>query len=286
LNTKKTYRDICLGYSALVIKNTSLFVKHLSPFDSAIIDEIYEEAFLRAKSNGLETRQQKLDIATSKGIWNNIKEKSLLSYQNDIAKLHEAKHSLQNKKHLKSLNEEIELMQNSYNEIAIERFNITRGCAEDFAENTSNQYQIFHSLYTDENLLNKAYSKDDFDYLDSEEYFDILLLCKDNLENFNLNNIKTIACGFFFQDAFSLVEHPKDFFNKPVYNLTYYQIKLLKYGNYFKNIYANYGSPPEDILENPDKIEEWYFIKKSGHENEEKEMKVTEDKWRTLVKEV
>lgn len=286
MNSKKTYRDICLGYSTLVINKISFFVKHLSPFDSAEIDEIYEEAFLRAKSSGLETKQEKLDRAIAKGIWSDSKDKSLISYQNDISRLYQSKFNLQNKKHLISLNEEIKLMEESYSELAIEKYNITNNCAEDFADNASNQYQIFNSLYKDSDLKIKAYSKDDFDYLDSEEYLNILIVCKDILQIFNLDIIKTIACGSFFQEAFSLVEHPKDFFVKPVYNLTYYQIRLLKYGNYFKNIYSNYGAPPEELTDKPDKIEEWYFIKKSGHENEEREMKVTEDKWRSLINQV
>jgi hypothetical protein len=283
LNLKKLYIDICLGFSRAKINNDPVFIKHLSPLETAEVDEIYEDSLDRARRSGLLSRDEKLEQAIQNGLWSKAKEKSIESYQSDISRLMHARNKLDSKAHLKSLNEEISLLEKLWEDLLREKFNITNGCAEDFADNLSNQYQIFISVYQDKELIHRKFSNDDFEYLDQKEYLDILIICKNTLENLNINTIRKISCSSFFLDPFSLVNDPFNFFLKPIYSLTFYQTKLLKYGAHFKNILTECGSPDNNVFGDPDKFEEWYYIKKSGKENEEQEVKKNEDKWRSLA---
>ncbi len=283
MNLKKLYIDICLGYSKAKLDNDYVFIKHLSPLESAEVDEIYDDSLDRAKKNGLVSKEDKLKEAIDNGLWNAAKEKSIQSYQSDISRLYHAKNNLDSKAHLQSLNQEISLLEKSWEELMREKFNLTNGCAEDFADNMSNQYQIFISIYKDRDLKERKFSYEDFEYLDNEEYLKTLITCKKVLEDLSIETIRKITCSSFFLDSFLLVNDPFNFFLKPIYNLTFYQTKLLKYGGHFKNILTECGSPDNSAFGDPDKFEEWYYIKKSGKENEEQEVKKNEDKWRSLA---
>jgi hypothetical protein len=249
----------------------------------AEVDDVYDESLVRARNNGLESREEKLKRAIENGEWSVSKDKSLESYQSDISRLYAAKSNLQNRKHLFSLTEEITLLEKSWADLLTEKHGITHGCAEDFADNLSNQHQIFISIYKDEALKNRMYSNEEFEYLDSDEYLDVLILCRKSMQELSTDTIRKLSSSLFFQEAFSLLTDITDFFQKPVYNLSFYQVKLLKYGSHFKSILTEFGSPPSEYFGDPDKLEEWYYIRKSGLEKEEQETKKNEDSWRSLL---
>jgi len=80
------------------------------------------------------------------------------------------------------------------------------------------------------------------------------------MQKFNSKNLKRIALSGFFLNFYHLCDdNPFTFFGQAATRLTFYQAELFGHGRYFKHILQNSkNKPPDDIMNEPDKIIEWY----------------------------
>jgi hypothetical protein len=95
-----------------------------------------------------------------------------------------------------------------------------------------------------------------FRELEDEEIEEFLQIYYLSLVSNSITNIKKISISYFFTHFYNLSETGISFFGKPVSQLTFNQVNLLSYADYFKKIISNNSIPP-DIINDPDKIEEF-----------------------------
>ena len=84
----------------------------------------------------------------------------------------------------------------------------------------------------------------------------------------------------FFCNYFYLCDdNPQIFYGKPVVDLTFYQAEMFTYGRYFKNLaQESKGSPPEEIRNDPDKLIEFYEVRRNADEILDKASQKTGEK--------
>ena len=77
---------------------------------------------------------------------------------------------------------------------------------------------------------------------------------------FSDRNLKKIACAPIVYNSFFLSAHAKDFYGKPVCELTVNQISLYSNYIYFKNISSSpeFKSVPQEYYSNLDKVVDYY----------------------------
>ena len=132
----------------------------------------------------------------------------------------------------------------------------------------SNEYLIYNSLYKDANLKIKNFSEKSFEEIDNEDLYILGDIYKKFVEKFSTLNIKKISLLPFYRNLYNLSnDNPYYLYGKRILDLTFYQIEVFSYARYFKNIISeSKNPPPEDYLDDPDKIIEWFDSSKNINE--------------------
>lgn len=253
-------------------KISSYFFKHLDIFLSAQVEEIYEEAYLKSTKNGLPSLKQRLIELNLTGKWT----------QNDIDKLEESKSYCSNlrttktKMHLKS---EIEIIKNQIKneEDKIKQEEQRRDeliglTAESFSLRKANLFLLFLSIYKDEECKNKLFKWEEFDDLDDDDLSAYFKDFNEILSRFSQENLKKIALLPSYLNPFFLSQdNPYIFYGEPICKLSFYQTEVFSNARYYKKIIEESNNNiPEDVVNDPEKLIEWFQINKNAQKLIEK----------------
>lgn len=263
----RIYSEICLGYSEDIWQNSAIYIKHLSNLDSIEIDSFYEIALEKTKLVGIQTYKEKLNWLINKRLWDTNKDIEINKQKNYVESLQGTIQKLvfksQKEQIEKTLKEELDKL----NILLQERENLIGTTAEKIANQKVQFHCVQVSFFKDRELKNKFFTLEEINSLDDEDSYKLLSFYIDNIEKFNIKNIKKVAISNFFTNLFYICgDNIQSFFGKPIYLLTNYQSNLLSLGSYFKNLLSSNNNLPKDIIDDPEKIEE--YIQKSRNFNE------------------
>ena len=134
-----------------------------------------------------------------------------------------------------------------------DKYDLLENTCEKFAERRSSDLIIKLSFYK-ENKKDPLFDDAAFDLLEREELGRLILLYNEKTGDLTSDNIKKISVADFFNSYFSLVEgNPQGFFDKPIHQLTFFQVNLLTYAQVFGSIRKNM-EPPDHIKTDPDRL--------------------------------
>ena len=88
-------------------------------------------------------------------------------------------------------------------------------------------------------------------YSDLVEY---ILFYNEYMQEFAEINVQKIVLMGFFQPYFLVLDHPTEFFGKPMIHLTDVQVRLIIYGKIFKNIFETNENIPDHIKNDPEAL--------------------------------
>jgi hypothetical protein len=281
---KKAFREICLGYSPFTINGENLYFKHLTTFDKIRCDEFENKALNTAIRLGRKSEKELLDKAKSDGVWSDKDERRIVSYRKDI--------STMSKKKLESIWED-QIIQNQeaideytkdLNDLLDRKSQLLKNSAESFSQQEYMINYIIESVYRDEGLKTQFWSNDEekrhLDFKAISNYYNIYNMV---FEKFSNTNIKKIAISNYLQDPLSVTSDPYFFFRKEACMLSDLQIKLIRYGNYYKDILAESYDAPEEDRDDPDLLEEWFILKRNrAHSAEYEKAKKGEQDMKNL----
>jgi hypothetical protein len=256
---KILYSDIINGYS--YYEEEDLYIAHLS-------DNQYNDIIKRKSSylknyikEGIPTFEQRFKEIRDIDIWTLKDEDDILSYKYQIS---------DNEKNLKNIipqqrgfiEEQIKKAKIKLSEKLKERDNLIGRTSNDFAEKEAEYYFLFISLYKDKELNEKFFKNyEEFKLYDDEKISFYTNLLNEKLRMFNEKNILRICAMPFFLNLFSYSkDHIHTFLEKPISQLTQYQLLMISLGTRNLNILANCHAEPPQIFEvdNLDKIVEFY----------------------------
>lgn len=267
LDLKKAYKEICLGYSPFQVGNTTLYFKHLSVFDKIRCDEFYEEALATALRLGKKKEKELFDKAKETGEWSKMDERSLLSYKKDLNKMMEARSKSLYDDQVEEIEEVIEEYNLAIKELNKKKYEISKSSAENHAMNEYIVNFILESVYTDNSLKTQKWSDEDKSYQKVKDLNPFFEKHNRIFSRFSSENLKKIAICDYFQEGFSLVTDMSQFFNKKVFDLSDYQVQLLKYGSKYKEVLSEAYDAPDEYFNDPNKLEQWYILKKNRANN-------------------
>lgn len=263
----RIYSEICLGYSENIWQNRAVYIKHLSNLDSIQIDSFYEIALEKTKSLGIKTYKEKLDWIVEKKLWNSDKDIEINKQKDYVESLQKTIEKLVFKSQKVQIEGTLKEEIDKLNLLLQEKEVLIGTTAEKIANQKVQFYCIHVSFFKDKELKNNFFTLEEINNLDDEESYQLLSFYIENLEKFSISNIKKIGISSFFTNIFFICgENLQSFFGKPVYLLTNYQSNLLSLGSYFKNLLSSNPNLPKDIVDDPEKIEE--YIQKSRNFNE------------------
>lgn len=283
-NLKKIYTHIVNGFTDYEYNGKPIFFKHFNTFDQALVDDIYNESFSRAKSLGLKHESDKLEECSKSGTWPKSKEQSIKSLDREIESLFMAKKRLSYSGQLEEINKLINENMNKLTDLYNERSRVVGKTIEDYASQKSNIEFIYLSSFLDRELMTPIFQREVFDDMEMGQMADLIDTYKNAMADITNENIKKISVEPFFAKPLALLNNIADFFDVSVYKLTNYQIQLLDYGSYYKSIMEECYDAPQDVKKDPDKLEEFYLIKRNSENKKEDTNKNTEGKFRSAIK--
>lgn len=257
--TNRIIRDVVNGYSSFTANRREFFVKHLTCADDAEIDRVYFEKIQHARSFGIPDIEQRYKQILADGVWTEKKEVSLSEQQYYVDNLIKGKSKLIIPSQREARDELIAAESKKLHALASEKKSLLGVTAEQYADEQSNNYYIYYSLYDDKNLLNHPFTYEQFVNLDESDLSSIIIGYNEIVTIFSLKQIKEAALSHQFQNPFSLCEKPAEYLGKPASLFTHYQTTLISYGVLYKNILSTHSDKiPLDVKDNPDALENWY----------------------------
>tara|TARA_Y100000593_G_scaffold72793_1_gene133740 strand:+ start:5550 stop:6572 length:1023 start_codon:yes stop_codon:yes gene_type:complete len=260
------YAEILRGCSSIELKEFgTIQLKHLTVFDTELIDEKRENNFTLAKKRGLPTQEEKLEELASENLWTKDQEKKIAELEDFISRLNETKSKMILKSESEKITKEIQDTEEKVKNMRQERDEMIGITCESFSEKKANDYYIYLSLFKDKEFSDPFFTEEEFDELNDEKLTYIIISFNKVSKRFSQINLKRIALsGFFLNNFYLCKENPFTFYGQPVVNLTFNQSDLFAYGRYFKSILSDLkSSPPPDVMEDPDKLLEQYHLEQN-----------------------
>jgi hypothetical protein len=268
---KVVFSEVLRGYTLADSEDYGkIRVKHFNNFDSAELDLKSKQFFDKAVSNGLPTREERIQYLLKENIWTKEKNKEVLQLNSMLAGLKNSKSKVFLQSHIDSINKQIEENQLKLSRIELEKEELIGFCAENYSSRRINEHYMKKALFKEDG--GELLKNDMFEDLEEEKMMDLIKIYNDSTDKFETENLKKISLAGFFTNLFYLSENNAySFYGKPLVELTFYQIELFGYGRYFKNLIENSeNSVPENIKEDPAKIVEWFESNKNAKETLEK----------------
>lgn len=257
---KLLYADILRGYSPAFLGNKLVYFKHTTHYESANQDIKYSFFLEKAIKDSLPTYEQRKNYLIEEKSWSKAGEDSISKLESNIKNLQQSKSQKFLDKDRDELQKKIDSDQRELNHLLFERESMIGFVAEKYASKRANEHYIFSVIY--ENVENKKrlYSAEEFDELNSQEIDNIVVLYNGVIEGFDPKNIKKISLFPPFFNLFSLCDNNIfNFYGKPMLELTFYQTEIFSSAKNFRTILSNSKTPPPpSVLEDPDKLIEWF----------------------------
>lgn len=257
---KLLFFEICNRYSKVLDKDDVIYIKHYGEFDSGEFEEYFFEYYDKAKKSGLPTYAEKEKFLISENYWTENQEKELKYKKEKLDKLEKSHKDLFLKSHIDKSKKEIEQLKKEVFTLSNEKKELMGIYAESYAQNKVDYVYILNSFYKDKKLKNKLLNIDSYD-VDENIYYKYIILHNKVIERFNINNIKKLSLSDSFQSIINIADsNCYYFFNKPIYDLSYYQSSIYSYGKFFHTVLALPEAKKLDLetKRDPDKLIEWY----------------------------
>jgi len=259
---KKLYREIVLGFSAFDYAGEPIFIKHFSELDNGDLESERSKNFNNGKEKGLQDREEKMAFLIKEGYWSREKEDEITKIKKEISDYEMLLKNLVIKRQVITTKDKIRNLNKKLGDITQEKAEVFGLCLEDFVEKKMNELTIYNSFYKNKILTEKLFSEEEFDRLPEIEMSKLVGLLNVFYINFAHSEIKKICACPFFISIFGLCEDDAfNFFGKRICDLSILQINLFSQGRYFKSLMQSrneQGLPPSDVMEDPDKMIEWY----------------------------
>lgn len=246
--------EIFDGYTRFDFHGRELYLKHTSIKDQRNLHLYYEHYKNRALSKGVQTEEDILAKVKEDGLWVEDDDLKISSLELEIQNLKKTKKSMLLPSQKNSVQETIDVKENEWMSLLTKRKEIVGKTAEDYASAMAANELIRYFVFSDIDLTENAFGKDEFDDMDDE---DMLILRKIQLDTSNRLNeldIQKTVLRPFFNLYLSFCENPRDFYGKPLIDLTVHQLKMCVFGRVFHSIFQHVENIPEDIKDDPERL--------------------------------
>ena len=275
---KVVFSEVLKGFTLVESKNYGkIQVKHFTNFDSAELDIKNKLFYDKAISQGLPSRNDRIEYLLKENIWTEEKNKEILQVKSMLSGLRNSRSKVFLQAHIDNINTQIGENQKKLADLEFEKEELIGFCAENYASRRINEHYMYNAVLNDKG--EKLFGAEEFEELEENSLVELIGLYNRSTKKFDSNNLKKISVSPFFTNLFYLCENNAHvFFGKPLVNLTFYQIELFGYARYYKSLIDNSETQvPDDVKEDPEKMVEWFDSTKSARETLEKSKNAGQD---------
>lgn len=261
-----------MGFSVFEYADKPIFIKHFSELDNGDLELERIKILSQAKERNLPSKEEKMALLVKEGYWSTQKEDEMVKIKKEISDQEMLLKNLIIKRQIMTTKEKIRIANQKLQDIINEKNEVFGFCLEDFVDKKMNEITIFNSFYKNRQLTEKMFSEEEFDILPERELAELVRILNNFYIDFSHQQIKRICACPFFVSIFNLCDNDAySFFGKKISELSILQVNLFSQGRYFRNLMQSSDSknfPPSDVLEDPDKMIEWYDQISTGPKSE------------------
>jgi len=246
--------EIFDGYSECEFEDRFIYLKHLTVKDQRYIHVYYEKYKESAIKRGVKTEEEILNGLKEDGLWDSNDDLKIANLETEIENLNTTKKSMFLKSQKDGVQETINEKQAVYYKLKNDRRKIVGKTAEEYASNMSSIEMIRYFVFDSKDLNKHAFSKEDFDEMDDHSLGQLQKLQDKTRSRLNELDIQKAVLRPFFSMYLSFCENAKDFFGKPVIDLSVFQMKLVLFGKIFQSIFQYVEDIPDGIKQDPEKL--------------------------------
>lgn len=271
---RQTFFDITRGKSSGIVGGRPAYVKHLSYADQLGFDLKREEYFAEARADGAPTNEERLKEMRAAGEWDDKRETEIEAHRRTIEGLAEGRRTVKHPSQVESLIRQTKEEQEKLVAALNAKYALMGITCEAYADKQINDYYICTNIYGDETLTQPLLPPHQFNHLCDDEVSRLVADYNAIIDRCTDLAIKRLAIQPFFQRYFALVgDHLSQFFGKPICEMTFYQIELLRYGVHFRNVLSStdLSQAPKGMLDDPDALTDYANTVKRGRQDLEQQ---------------
>jgi hypothetical protein len=264
---RRLFADICNGYSSVVYKGQTVYIRHLGHRERLDIDDKRDSYEAKAIKDGLPTEAKRIQKLKDKGLWLPEKDEQI---RDKIAYIKR----LENSAKVALLKSQVEAQQTRIKEekqklakLEYERSELIGLTAESYAQQQVNDYYIVKNIYRDRGLKTPFFTDDEFESLEDSDVSELISLYNQGSQYCDDYHVKQLVIQDFFQTYYFLAgDDLYRFFGKPICELTFNQVKLGNWAKYFKGIFESneINKLPEDVQRDAEKLENYISAAHKG----------------------
>lgn len=242
------------GYTEALFNGVTVYVKHVTIRDQRYLHKYYDKYRKIALDKGLEKEKDRVAYVLKEEIWEEKDDLKIQSLELEIQNLKRTVKSLFLPSQKQAMQENIEEKAQEKHELQQKRKEVMGQTAEDYASTRSADEILRFLLFKNKELTEHLYSEDEFGELEAWEVLELTSIQNKIQERLSDSTIQEAVLRPFFSMYLSLCEDAYGFYQKPITELTIYQLKVVLYGKMFFNIFQYTENIPEEYKDNPEKL--------------------------------
>lgn len=251
---RKVFSEIFYGCSPCEFKGSTLYVKHFSIHDQRRIDDSYASFLREAVGEGLPKEKEREKVLIEEGFWSEEKNQRIKDLEAGLDHLADSRRK-SSKESWPKIDEESLKIKRELVALRSEKFSLIGETANSYADNRSNDRYVLNGFFKDEEMSKLAFSDEDVDDMQDSGLSALKRIFSIVMSSFSDESIKKLALQDFFQSYWLAAgKNAKDFYGRPVGNLSFFQVKLANFGTMFSNLLENLEGIPEDARKDPTKL--------------------------------
>jgi hypothetical protein len=249
------------SYSSIIDGDTrpSFFLKHPTMADTGEVAVKQKEYEAIARQKGLKSEEELVQILIDTNNWEKEEEEKYKNLKIQVRNLERTKSQIFLESQRNQIKKKLEESQAELKKIEEERGSLLGLTLEDFVNNRTNTFSLWHCMYSDEGVSTRIYSRfEDFYNLFSEEVDIYQMIFSLRMGFFTSSRLKRVAVDPTFMNSYMLCDgKPLEFFGKIAVELTSFQLSLLNLSGSFCNVLENAERSMPDGLSDCDDVIKW-----------------------------
>jgi hypothetical protein len=254
VNFRYLFKDIVYGFSEVELDGRTFYIKHLSSLDQVDLEELEEDFFNEAHRRGLPTEEETLERLRDEEMWTTGDDAEITKQESYLKNLETTQKELYLKTLIEDNLAEQKKAKKKLSELLSAKNNLIGQTCEIHSKSRTSDHFILKSFYEDRTLHTPYFSEEKIDELGRDELLQIVIAYNSKILRLSDKNIQKIVLQDFYSAYFPFSDNVMNFYDKPLFELSLHQVKLIVFTRMFKNIFEGYPKMPETIKKDPEKI--------------------------------
>ena len=254
INLRYIFRDIVQGFSQGIWKGEVVYIKHLSALDQVDLEEIDQSYFERAQKKGLPTREEALERLKEEELWANEDQRILDEQKTYLEGVTKTREQLYLKSDLDKNEVQLEEAKIKLRVLESKKEELIGHTCEKYARSRVSDFYILKSFFKDEALLDPLLDQIAIDEITQSEMTSLVKQYNEKVAQIDDDNVQRLTLEDFYAPYFPFADSVMNFYNKPLFDLSSLQVKLIVFTRMFKNIFETHPKIPDVIRKDPTKI--------------------------------